>query len=79
MLLMISLHDCSSSLPSWRRQLASLVETKVDFIWNNTRFAAEVYRHSPELFTIASNGSLAQVRGVLLVSPGVARVLPEAC
>ena len=48
--------------------LQSLVEIKVDFIWSNTKFTIEVYRHSPELFTVAANGSLLQAK--LVLTPG---------
>ena len=48
--------------------LAQLTELKVEFIWNKTKFEFEVYRHSPELFTISANGSLASVK--LKPTPG---------
>ena len=48
--------------------LTSLVELKVDFIWNQTSFAFDIYRHSPDNFTVSSNGSLAQAK--LQAMPG---------
>mmetsp|Transcript_32468 Transcript_32468/g.74377 ORF Transcript_32468/g.74377 Transcript_32468/m.74377 type:complete len:2019 (-) Transcript_32468:454-6510(-) len=42
--------------------LASLVETKVEFIWRNKRFTADVHRHSSDLYTVATNGCLAQAK-----------------
>uniref|UniRef100_A0A7S4BXK4 Acetyl-CoA carboxylase n=1 Tax=Chrysotila carterae TaxID=13221 RepID=A0A7S4BXK4_CHRCT len=48
--------------------IGALVETKVDFIWNQISFSFEVFRHSPEIFTISANGTLAQAK--LKVSPG---------
>ena len=48
--------------------LAQLVETKVDFIVGATKFEFEVFRHSPELFTLSANGSLAAVK--LKPTPG---------
>ena len=42
--------------------LQSLVEIKVDFIWANTKFTLEVFRHSPDLYTVAANGSLLQAK-----------------
>ena len=53
-------------------QLQTLVELKVEFIWNRTKFDFDVYRHSPEVFTVAANGSLVQAK--LQVVPGGAFV-----
>ena len=48
--------------------LQSLVEMKVDFIWANTKFTLEVYRHSRDLYTVAANGSLLQAKFVMTPS-----------
>ena len=53
-------------------QLLALVELKVEFIWNRTKFDFDVYRHSPEVFTVSANGSLVQAK--LQVVPGGAFV-----
>jgi len=42
--------------------VASLVEKKIDFIWNGNAFAFEVFRHSEEIFTLSVNGGLAQAK-----------------
>ena len=42
--------------------LQSLVEMKIDFIWANTKFTLEVFRHSKDLYTVAANGSLLQAK-----------------
>ena len=34
----------------------------MDFIWANTNFTFEVFRHAPNLFTVATNGSLLQAK-----------------
>ena len=38
------------------------VRAQVDFIWANTHFAFEIFRHSANLFTVAANGSLLQAK-----------------
>ena len=52
--------------------LSNLVECRVEFIWNQGKEALklefEVFRHSPEIFTLSANGSLAQAK--LKVAPG---------
>jgi len=48
--------------------LTQLVEMRVDFIVGSTKFEFEVFRHSPEIFTLSASGSLAAVK--LKATPG---------
>ncbi len=48
--------------------LTMLIENRVEFIWSQTKFVFEVFRHSREIFTLSANGSLTQAK--LKVSPG---------
>ncbi len=48
--------------------LQTLIELRIEFIWNQTKFVFDVYRHSPEIFTVSANGSLVQAK--LQVVPG---------
>lgn len=43
------------------------VRSQVDFIWSNTKFTVEVFRHSKDLYTVAANGSLLQAK--LVITP----------
>ena len=49
-------------------QLQTLIELRVEFIWNQTKFEFDVYRHSAEIFTVSANGSLVQAK--LQLMPG---------
>ena len=42
--------------------LTMLIENRVEFIWSQTKFVFEVFRHSREIFTLSANGSLTQAR-----------------
>lgn len=48
--------------------LTQLVETRVEFIVGQTKFEFEVFRHSPEVFTLSANGQLTAVK--LKATPG---------
>ena len=43
-------------------QLQTLIELRVEFIWNQMKFEFDVYRHSAEIFTVSANGSLVQAK-----------------
>ena len=53
--------------------LTMLIENRVEFIWSQTKFVFEVFRHSREIFTLSANGSLTQAR-----SPAISRDLQSA-